>query len=107
MEEGVLYQPLGGNGNGEGATLLGSAIPLCVASPGGPCADFEVMSEHIPGRQFRIVCRVVAALAIGCGGDDFMQRFKESQARGPVETPIARPVEDPDDPDDFVDPDIF
>jgi hypothetical protein len=26
-EEGVLYQPLSGEGAGEGATLLGSAIP--------------------------------------------------------------------------------
>jgi hypothetical protein len=106
VEPAVLYRPLGGEGAGEGASLLGSAIPLCKVGSEGPCADFEVWSEHVPGRVFRITCRVVAALAVGCGGDDFIQRFNESQ-RGPVETPIVRPVEDFDDPDDFVDPDLF
>lgn len=47
MEEGVLYQPLGGEGAGEGTSLLGSAIPLCMASPGGPCSHFEVLGPEL------------------------------------------------------------
>jgi RHS repeat-associated protein len=94
-EGGVLYQPLGSQGAGEGTTLLGSVIPLCAASSEGPCADFEVMTNHFSGRQFRVTCRVVAALAVGCGGDDFMQRFNESQARPPEETPVTEYYDPP------------
>ncbi len=108
VEPGLLYQPLGQEGAGEGATLLGSAIPLCQAGSVGPCADFEVMSEHIPRRVFRIACKVIAALAIACGGDDFMQRFNESQTRSPDETPVTEYYDPPQprfDPSDFVDDD--
>ncbi len=91
-EEGMLYQPLGTEGTGEGASLLGSVVPLCVADSDGPCAHFEVMTHHFSPRQFRITCRVVAALAIGCGGDDFMERQHEYEmAHPPAVTVEARP----------------
>jgi hypothetical protein len=82
MEPAVLYQPLSGEGAGEGASLLGSAIALCKAGAEGPCADLEVWSEHVPGRQFRIACRVVAALAVGCGGDDILSGLMSLRREG-------------------------
>jgi RHS repeat-associated protein len=88
VEPGVLYQPLGGEGAGEGASLLGAVVPLCRAGSGESCADFEVWSEHVPRRVFRISCKVVAALAIGCGVDDFLQRQREYELQHPPQVTV-------------------
>ena len=70
-EPGLLYQPLGQEGAGEGATLLGSAIPLCKAGAEGPCADFETWMQRVPRGVTRFACSLAAAWSIHCGGDEF------------------------------------
>lgn len=79
----MLYQPLGGEGAGEGTTLLGSAVPLCVANAEGPCAHFEVMTEHLRRGVLRLTCSFAMAWSVHCGGDDFQQDVHEATTPGP------------------------
>lgn len=85
---------------GEGAGLAAASVPICRAGSGTPCAEFEVMTEHMSRRVFRITCKVVAALAIGCGGDDFMQREHEYEVQHPPAVVVeSRPGGGPSEED--------
>jgi RHS repeat-associated protein len=95
VESAVLYQPLG-EGSVEGGQL-GLGVPVCGAEPSGPCARTVVLTDHIPRGVLRLACAGAALFSIRCGGDDWLQRQAEYTARGPVETPISRPVDDEDD----------
>ncbi len=81
VEPAVLFQPLGGEGAGEGASLLGSAVPLCKAGLEEPCADLATWIHRVSGRTVRSFC---AAVAIGCGttnsGDETFRSYVNRNA---------------------------